>query len=244
MIDAQVINSLLTADLVIADLSTQNPNAFYEIGIRHMAQKPIIHMQLADETIPFDVSLYRAIKYSRARPRDLRSARDQLKAQVEAVTHANYQVENPVTRTRGAIQLVQHATPAQDVILEQMRGLQAQINDLRASAEISRDMSLRALGSPPIDHTSWLPRPSNEKRSGLILDLDPPLRKIVVAYDPGMINGTTLARQIREIDHQLVIEIPKRKNQVIIINPPSDMENFSSQILALPGVTSWRESLV
>jgi hypothetical protein len=36
MIDAQIINALLTADLVIADLSTLNPNAFYEIGIRHM----------------------------------------------------------------------------------------------------------------------------------------------------------------------------------------------------------------
>ena len=35
MIDAQVINALLNADLVIADLSTLNPNAFYEIGIRH-----------------------------------------------------------------------------------------------------------------------------------------------------------------------------------------------------------------
>jgi hypothetical protein len=44
MIDAQIINALLNADLVIADLSTLNPNAFYEIGIRHMAQKPIIHM--------------------------------------------------------------------------------------------------------------------------------------------------------------------------------------------------------
>src|SRR5436190_149653 len=51
MIDAQVIQHLLDSDLVIADLSRENPNAFYEIGIRHMAQRPIIHMQLADEKI-------------------------------------------------------------------------------------------------------------------------------------------------------------------------------------------------
>jgi hypothetical protein len=59
LIDAQMIDDLLNAELVIADLSFLNPNAFYEIGIRHMAQKPIIHMQLATEKPPFDVSLYR-----------------------------------------------------------------------------------------------------------------------------------------------------------------------------------------
>lgn len=57
MIDAQIIRFLIDADLVVADLSTLNPNAFYEIGVRHMVQKPIIHMQLADGKIPFDVSL-------------------------------------------------------------------------------------------------------------------------------------------------------------------------------------------
>jgi hypothetical protein len=33
LIDAQLINDLLTAELVIADLSGLNPNAFYEIGM-------------------------------------------------------------------------------------------------------------------------------------------------------------------------------------------------------------------
>jgi len=32
LIDAQMINDLLNAELVIADLSFSNPNAFYEIG--------------------------------------------------------------------------------------------------------------------------------------------------------------------------------------------------------------------
>ena len=79
MIDAQIIRNLIDADLVIADLSSLNPNAFYEIGIRHMVQKPIIHMQLAQDKIPFDVRLYRATKFSRARPSDLRRAREELK---------------------------------------------------------------------------------------------------------------------------------------------------------------------
>jgi hypothetical protein len=63
MIDAQVIKHLIDAEVVVADLSALNPNVFYEIGIRHMIQKPIIHMQLVDDKIPFDVSLYRAINF-------------------------------------------------------------------------------------------------------------------------------------------------------------------------------------
>jgi len=154
MIDAQVINALLNADLVIADLSTHNPNAFYEIGIRHMAQKPIIHMQLSEETIPFDVSLYRAIKYSRARPRDLRLAQETLKAQVQAVTADDYQVENPVTRARGALILEQHATPAQQVIIDQIKAFDSRLSqietgglqNLRMAGGVGK--SLRFFGGP------------------------------------------------------------------------------------------------
>lgn len=120
LIDAQMINDLLNADLVIADLSFSNPNAFYEIGIRHMAQKPIIHMQLKDEKPPFDLSLYRSIKFSRLRVRDLEEAKIELTRTVEAVLAEDYQIENPVTHARGKVKLDEHATSGQKVILDQL----------------------------------------------------------------------------------------------------------------------------
>lgn len=64
MIDTQMINHLLDADLVIVDMSLLNANAFYEMGIRHMARKPVIHMFVAGTSIPFDVKSYRAIEFS------------------------------------------------------------------------------------------------------------------------------------------------------------------------------------
>ena len=133
LIDAQMINDLLNADLVIADLSFSNPNAFYEIGIRHMAQRPIIHMQLASEKPPFDVSLYRAIKFSRVKYRDLDSARAELKHAVKAVLSTDYQVENPVTNARGRLKLEKHATPEIQVLLEQMRAMQGRLDRLERS---------------------------------------------------------------------------------------------------------------
>jgi hypothetical protein len=128
MIDAQIIRYLIDADLVVADLSSLNPNAFYEIGIRHMVQKPIIHMQLEDDKIPFDVSLYRATKFSRNKPSDLRNARAELKRAVAAVNSPSYEVDNPVTRARGQLNLELHATPEQRVLIEQVRSIQIRLD--------------------------------------------------------------------------------------------------------------------
>lgn len=128
LIDAQMINDLLGADLVIADLSFVNPNAFYEIGIRHMAQKPIIHMQLAGQQVPFDLSLYRAIKFSRDRFRDLDAAKTELAKAVSAVLAPEYQIENPVTNARGRLKLQQNATPEQRVLISQLRGIEQRLS--------------------------------------------------------------------------------------------------------------------
>ncbi len=144
LIDAQMIDDLLKADLVIADLSFSNPNAFYEIGIRHMAQKPIIHMQLADEKPPFDVSLYRAIKFSRAKYRDLGTAKADLKRAIEAVLADGYEVENPVTNARGRIKLQEHATGEQQVLLEQLEALGNKMDDVADLAEAAFDEARRA----------------------------------------------------------------------------------------------------
>jgi hypothetical protein len=147
LIDAQLINDLLTAELVIADLSGLNPNAFYEIGIRHMAQKPVIHMQLAAESIPFDVSLYRAIKFSRARPRDLRTAKEVLKAQVQAVLADGYQIENPVTNARGRIKLDEHATSGQKLIMDDLEALAERVEMVEDEIRFLTPKSI----SPPPD---------------------------------------------------------------------------------------------
>ena len=47
---------LLNADVVIADVSTYNPNAFYELGVRH-ALKPYVTITIAEDKLvfPFDV---------------------------------------------------------------------------------------------------------------------------------------------------------------------------------------------
>src|SRR5262249_37568258 len=123
MIDSQVINHLLDAALVIADMSLLNANAFYEMGIRHMKQKPIIHMYQEGGKIPFDVAPHRAIPFSYAHPDHLVAAQEALQAAIEETIKPGFQVENPVTRARGVQKLEEHATPEQQVLIETIHAM-------------------------------------------------------------------------------------------------------------------------
>jgi hypothetical protein len=49
--------------LVVADLTGQNPNVFYELAIAHGYQRPVVHLQQRDEQVPFDVQDMRVIPY-------------------------------------------------------------------------------------------------------------------------------------------------------------------------------------
>src|SRR5215204_616813 len=56
-IDEKMYQQLLDADVVVADLSTSNSNAFYELGVRH-ALRPHTTIIVADNklTYPFDIN--------------------------------------------------------------------------------------------------------------------------------------------------------------------------------------------
>ena len=64
IIDKSMYALLMHSDLVIADISTFNPNAIYELGIRH-AVKPLSTIILKEEEgkIPFDLDHTRIFSY-------------------------------------------------------------------------------------------------------------------------------------------------------------------------------------
>lgn len=57
IIDVPMYEHLINADVVIADLSTSNPNAFYELGVRH-ALRPYTTIAISEKELkqPFDVN--------------------------------------------------------------------------------------------------------------------------------------------------------------------------------------------
>lgn len=65
-ITRDIIEGLIEADIVIADLTSKNPNVFYELGIAHsVGNKTIMTAQSTDD-IPFDIGNYRVIVYEQS----------------------------------------------------------------------------------------------------------------------------------------------------------------------------------
>lgn len=96
-INRQVIERIVNDDLVIADLTGQNANVFYELAIRHSARKRCIHLMKAGEKLPFDNSLQRTIFIDPEKPREIEKGKRELKAQIIASLHPNFVVENPLS---------------------------------------------------------------------------------------------------------------------------------------------------
>lgn len=59
-----MFQELLLADLVIADLSIDNANVYYELGVRHaMRKRGLIHVQSGRSHMPFDIFNVRTLPY-------------------------------------------------------------------------------------------------------------------------------------------------------------------------------------
>lgn len=132
LIDSQIIRPLLEAELVIADLTGLNPNVFYEIGIRHVMQLPIVHMHRDGEPIPFDVSIFRSIPYSRETFQQVEQAKIDLKTTLDAVFVDGYEVENPVTRTQEKITFRNNASPNDRILFDEIQNISVRMERLEA----------------------------------------------------------------------------------------------------------------
>ena len=64
IIHTDMFKDLRDHDVVLADLSLENANVFYELGIRHvMASRGTVLMCHSDTVLPFDIHLSRVIFY-------------------------------------------------------------------------------------------------------------------------------------------------------------------------------------
>jgi hypothetical protein len=63
IITNQIIDRLYNDELVIADLTLNNPNVIYELALRHAFRKPVIQIKDSEDILPFDISGMRTIKF-------------------------------------------------------------------------------------------------------------------------------------------------------------------------------------
>jgi len=60
---ADVWSAIVNARLIIADCTGRNPNVFYELGMAHTLDKPVIMITQNMDDIPFDIRHLRVISY-------------------------------------------------------------------------------------------------------------------------------------------------------------------------------------
>ena len=95
LITKAIIEQIISADIVIADLTDNNPNVFYELAIRHSYRKPAIQIVKGEVNIPFDIANMRTISYDTSLS-GAESAKKEIKAMMSSIENGEI-VHNPVS---------------------------------------------------------------------------------------------------------------------------------------------------
>lgn len=82
-ISREIVSNVINSDLVIADVTDENPNVFYELAIRNAAKKPVIIFRGVNQPMPFDIYDKRAIDVDRNQPRIWENANKALKIHIQ-----------------------------------------------------------------------------------------------------------------------------------------------------------------
>lgn len=101
MIGKQVIEHILKAKLVIADLSFHNPNVFYELSLRHATRLPTVQVKRTVDKLPFDLNQYNTISIETRDPYTLlpkiQTYTAEVATQVRRALEDSHSGDNPIS---------------------------------------------------------------------------------------------------------------------------------------------------
>jgi len=152
-ITTQVIKLLQSADLVIADLTDNNANVYYELSFRHAIGKPAIHVAVEGTDPLFDLLGERVIPYT-MHVADVDRVKADLTAHIKTVLEKGYKQE-PYSGRYRVITLEQSSEPTQQalaVLTREMQNLRGDVANLRSwvgSAFTATASAGKGLGTPP-----------------------------------------------------------------------------------------------
>jgi hypothetical protein len=133
LITTQVIDNILRARLVIADLTEHNPNVFYELALRHAFHKPVVQIMHTGQKIPFDVGGMRTISYALELENAI-EAKDEIERSVDAALSDTYKPESPVSIAAKIEELTRTGSPESQAILrsvlDQLHALQEKLDTM------------------------------------------------------------------------------------------------------------------
>jgi hypothetical protein len=131
-----IIKGIFSSDVIVADISTSNPNVFYELGVAHtIDNKTIVICEKGRERLPFDLRAYRIIFYNRTIEGIKDNLRQQLERALKDFGNWRNSPNNPVQNFRP----IHYAVPLLDQarLENRIEELTEELYDLRAEKERS-----------------------------------------------------------------------------------------------------------
>lgn len=151
-ITSQVIQKTVESDLVIADLTGHNPNVFYELAVRHATGEPCIQLIESTDTIPFDISDLRTVKYGLG-VQEADQARESIRSQLESLNDEDTEFDNPISRSAEMKSLRESTDPSDQnlaEVLEQLSRLETKMNKLEHDMMASEKTTLEDVNTKEI----------------------------------------------------------------------------------------------
>ena len=90
-----ILDALNKANVVIADLTDNNPNVFYELGVRHTLTNRTIMIAQGEENIPFDLKPYPVAFYSES-PAKIAQFKQAIKEKLVDIEKNPERSDNPI----------------------------------------------------------------------------------------------------------------------------------------------------
>ena len=135
-ISRDIVNHIINSDMVIADVSDENPNVFYELAIRNAAKKAVVVCRRINQQMPFDIYDKRAISIDRANPRIWENAKKALKIHIQEA-EKNPKIASDSILTNFSFDL-EYATNETDQMYYILRDIQQKVMELSKSRSVSR----------------------------------------------------------------------------------------------------------
>ncbi len=117
MITTQIINRIIDDDLVICNLTGNNPNVMYELCLRHVVAKPIIHICQNGTTLPFDIKDNRTIFYKNDML-GVQELKNQMEDFLKEIDYSKEYKDNPVYNARRMSNLLKDIPAGSDKQVE------------------------------------------------------------------------------------------------------------------------------
>lgn len=204
-ITEQVVNHLLEAELVVADLTGLNPNVMYELAIRHCAALPVVVVANKNTKLPFDVVVERTIFYSDDMHGGVDLARE-LEKIIIKIQESDTVADNPVSRAKRAESVREKLMSKADVgdvgkyLLEKIDKLEYLVNGISINNE---KLNLR---------NRW---DSHRKPNDRTSEIGDVARKLTNMGIPVRMVSRDLDSDIKKIGIELTREITPEESDVI-----------------------------